>query len=457
VNAFVPPRLPLYPSNFSRLGQVTLAVFVALCTSALISLLFSSNPPGSFALDAVLLAACTIQLLAMVFQGQALGRGVSVLQGQRAPAALWRAWLRQWLLSVTRYWALLALAVAVLMATPASHQQWLAAPALLSLLLCVCAPAALARAGLLPRRLGMAMEAGLLALLVAAVASGQMIAALDSFTALPTFILAPCALAWPAAAYWIMRAQADALRSVTGTQTNMLRRMRDAIAGWASRYQPLRMYATDPAAPPVSVSRRTLLAIAVVQNIIFFAQLIPVYWGEQATSIRMARLALVCMTCANALLVRDLHWRALLLPGGTQLRRLGMRIVLSTMSFQAPLVLVAALASVLLRPSPDLGLYSLASIAIPLLELACCTSLMTMLRAQPRQVQTGGLVGLMLLMLYVYVPQWFKLPVPQLTWQVGPAYVLLLASITCIALATANHCWTPKRLLQALPDTGAKQ
>ncbi|MBY0238178.1 MAG: hypothetical protein K2X55_02580 [Burkholderiaceae bacterium] len=442
------PALPLYPLNLVRLGKAALAVFGALSASLLISLLFSAKSDSSFGLNGMLLLAFALQLLAVVLQGQALGRGVSVLQIQRAPATLWRAWLRQWLLSVTRYWAALSLAVAVLLATPASHQHWLAAPALLALLLCACVTAAMARAGLLPRRLGMALEAALLLVLLVIAAAGQVIAPLDYFSTLPLLILAPCALAWPAMAYWIMRSQADALRSVTGSQTNLLRHLRDAVVGWAGRYQTLRTYASSPIEHPVN--RRTLLVIAIMQNFLFFRHLVPVQWGEQVSATRMAQMALICLICCNTLLVRDLHWRTLLLPRGTQLRRLGTRILLSSMMFQAPVVLLIMLVSMATSPALTLGWHTVGAVAIPLLELACCTALMAMLRALPNALQTGALACLCVAMVYGFIPPLLKLDVPQLTWQIGPAYALLLATITGTAVLIGNRLWTPARLLNAL-------
>ncbi|GAB2852007.1 hypothetical protein GCM10027277_20440 [Pseudoduganella ginsengisoli] len=448
MNAAATPSLPLYPPSFVRFGKIGAALVGVLCASILFGLLVIGKQQSVAAQDSTLLLACFVQLIAVALQGQALGRSVSVLQVQRAPNALWQAWLRQWLQSVTRYWALLSIAVAVLMLTPGSPRHWLMAPALLSLLLCVGMVAVLARAGLLPRRLATVVEVSLAALLVYLMAASQFNRTLDNFAALPGFMLAACALAWPVMAGWIMHAQSDALRTVTGSQTNVLRRMRNALARWAGRYQPLRMFGADP--DTHMLNPRVLLVVAMVQNLAFFAQLLPVQWGEQATPIRMARLMLVCMTCANALLVRDLHWRSLLLPGGTRLRYLGTRIVLSTMSFQAPVVILAALGSMLLAPHAGPGWHSLASVAIPLLELACCTSLMTLLRTLPRRLQVAGLLCQLLPMSYAYIPMWFKLDVPQATWQIGIGYTLLLAAVTCVAQLIANRRWTPKRLLEAL-------
>jgi hypothetical protein len=448
VNTAALPRLSLYPINFIRLGKFGLASVGVLCATLLFGLLTGRKPNSAGMLYGALVFACAVQIVAVALQGQTLGRGVSVLQLQRAPAALWRAWLRQWLLSVTRYWAVLGAAIALVFLSSGSPAHWLAAPALLSLVLCVGIPAVLARAGLLPRRPGMALEAAALALVLYLVAASQLRSALDVFTTLPPLLLAPCALAWPVLAYRVMASKGDALRTVTGRQTNVLRRLRDAVARWAGRFQPLHLSAADRTAYPVD--RRTLLVIAVMQNVIFFAQLLPVRAGDDATAVRLSRLALICAVCFNALLVRDLHWRSLLLPGGTQLRRLGTRIVLSTMAFQAPMVLAIAVGSALMSRVSPWDFHILASVAIPLAELAACTSLATMARALPPFPQKAAGAALLLAMAYAYVPGWLKLDVPQLTWRVGPAYVLLLAAVAAGAVAIGNRCWTPQRLLNAL-------
>jgi hypothetical protein len=446
--------LPLYPLNFIRLGKAGVGLVGVLCASILFGMLVIRKPQSTALLDGMVLLACIVQLLAVALQGQALGRGVSVLLAQRAPAALWQAWLRQWLLSVTRYWALLSIAIASLMLAPGSPQHWPTAPALLSLLLCFCTSAVLARAGLLPRRLGAALEVLLLALVLWLAATGQMMHGLHRFAAMPAWLLAACAMAWPVKACWIMHSQADALRSVRGPQSDVLRRMRDAIARWAGRFQPLRPNAYDASAQ--APNRRWLLVLAIMQNFIFFSQLVPVEWGEQVTSQRLSRLSMICIICCNnALLVRDLHWRTLLLPGGTQLRHLGTRIVLSTMLFQAPLMLAFTAGSVLLSPQ-TWGLNTLASKAVPLMELACCTVLMTLVRAFPRRVQVGAYMALGIPMLYFTLWSIFKQDLPQLTWQIGPAYALLLIAVTSTALVIANRRWTPARLLNALSTGLAK-
>jgi hypothetical protein len=447
VNAAALPRLSLYPMNFIRLGKFGLGLVGVPCAVLLFAALFARKPGTAFILDAMLVLVCTLQVLAVGLQGQALGRSVSVLQLQRAPALLWRVWLRQWLVSVTRYWAILGLTAMLPFLVAGSHTHWLAVPASLSLMLCAGALAVLARAGLLPRHLGTALETTVLALLAYLVAASKFSATLHAFTALPMPLLALCALAWPAMAYRILTTQGDALRSVTGRQTDMLRRLRDAIARWFGRFQPLREQGTNAAYP---VDRRTMMALAVMQNFILFTQLLSVEWGEDVPTNHMTRLALVCIMCSGALLVRDLHWRSLLLPGGTQLRHLGARIVLSTLAFQVPLALIVSLGGMVLSPPQEFGPNLLASVAVPVLELACCTSLMTMLRALPRRAQTCASLCLLIPMAYAYIPAWLKLDVPQLTWRIGPAYALLLAAVTAVAVTVANRCWTPQRLLNAL-------
>lgn len=438
----------LYPVRVIRAGQIILGLLAVLTVSLLLGAYVTTMPPRATALDAMLMFACLIQASSISFQGQALERGISVLQTQRAPAALWRIWLRQWLLSVTRYWAVLVACTALLLATPASHTHWLAAPALLSLFQSQVTLAVLAHAGLLPRRVATVMVYPLLALALYVTTVTGIPAALAWFAALPVPVLLVCALAWPALAYWLLENKSNALQSAHGAQTRLLRRLGNAVTHWAGRYQPLREW--EQGIPVSPADRRAALVAAVMQNIIVFVQLAAVHWGDDASPVRLAKLAVVCAIGSTALLVRDVHWRDLLLPGGTQLSRLGTRIVLSTLTFQAPLVLLfAVLALLLALPSAE-GLPDLTAFPVTLLELVFCIALMTMVRALPRHGQMVFLAILFAVFAYGYCPQWFKLDVPQFTWRIGPAYVVFLACATSAALAVANRRWTPQRMLSAL-------
>lgn len=438
----------LYPAHVIRAGQVMLGLLVVLTASLLFGAYVTPAPPRATTLDAILMFACLIQAASICFQGQGLERGISVLQTQRAPAALWRIWLRQWLLSVTRYWAVLVACTALLLATPASHTHWLAAPALLSLLQSQTTLAVLAHAGLLPRRVATVMQYPLLALALYVTMVSGIPAALAWFAALPVPVLLLCTLAWPALACWLLANKSNAPQAAHGAQTRLLRRLGNAITHWAGRYQPLREW--ESGVPVSPVDRRTALVAAVMQNMIVFVQLGSVQWGDDASPVRLAKLAVVCVICSTSLLVRDVHWRDLLLPGGTQLRRLGTRIVLSTLTFQAPLMLLfAVLALLLALPSAE-GLPGMSAFPVVLLELVFCIALMTMVRSLPRHGQMAFLAIVFAIAAYAYVPQWLKLDVPSFTWHIGPAYIALLACATCAALAVANRRWTPQRMLSAL-------
>jgi hypothetical protein len=443
VNAAAMP-LPLFPAYLIRAAKLLLGLLGALWACLLIGAYLIAIPPRASTLYTTVLLACAVQASAAIFQVQALGRGVAVLQTQRAPAVFWKEWLRQWLLSVTRFWGLLCIGPALLLAGPSSHIPWLIAPALLSLVLCLGVPSGLARAGLLPRRLGTAIECGMVALAVYVGLLG-IPAVLAWFAALPAMALALCALGWPAMAYWLMAAKSGAARTAHGRQTQIWRRVGDACGRWIDRFQPVNGDIMQK--PP---GRRTMLMLIVAQNLMFFGQLFPVHWGQHATSARIAQLAVVCALCCGALLVRDLHWRSLLLPRGPQLRRLGSRIVLSTMLFQAPLALLFALGELVASAPASLGWHSTANFTVPLLEVACCTSLMTVLRALSQRAQKAAAILLFLAWAYAYIPKWFKLSVPEIGWRIGPVYVLVLACVTGAALLLANRLWTPQRLLNAL-------
>ena len=441
--------LPLYPAGHIQAGRIALGLLALLWGCLLTGVFQSAALPHEKVLDVMLLAACVVQVLAMRFQGQSLGRSVVVLHMQRSPAALWRQWLRQWLLSVTRYWAILCVGIALLLAMPSSTMHWLAAPAVLSLLLCLSALSTLAHAGLVPRRAGEGAEFALLALVLYVGTVVTFSPAPARIPALPMPVLALCALAWPALACWLAAYKAAALPPVRGSQSPVLRRLRDACARWTGRYQPLGGW--DNGIAVSSSERRGALVFAVLLNSIFLIQLAPVAWGEWVGFSRIAVLMLICGFGSGSLLVRDLHWRTVLLPGTTPLRQLGTRILLSTMLFQSPLMLLFALGT-LLSLSAGAGLHSFATFGMPLLELIFCTSLMTIVRSLAQRTQIAAYVGVAAAIAMAYLLHAFKPDATQWGWQIGPGYALLLVAATGAALVVANRRWTPRRFLNALAN-----
>jgi len=78
-------------------------------------------------------------------------------------------------------------------------------------------------------------------------------------------------------------------------------------------------------------------------------QIIDFSGASGVTSIRLFAMLLWSVTTSNCLVVRDVHWRYLLLPGGLERRRLASNILLSTARLQGCiLTMLAILAGMIL-------------------------------------------------------------------------------------------------------------
>ena len=143
------PALAVVPPTTTTVARIMLACLGVYW----VSLLTVSGSPGAAADTAIKImlgAGGVFLVLVAHYHAHGLRDAVRVLGAQRAPATLWRDWLRGWLATVTRYWAAVSIGAAVQLAMPASSTFWLAGPALLSLLLCFASLHAMAQAGLAP-------------------------------------------------------------------------------------------------------------------------------------------------------------------------------------------------------------------------------------------------------------------------------------------------------------------
>jgi hypothetical protein len=228
-------------------------------------------------------------------------------------------------------------------------------------------------------------------------------------------------------------------------------------AAFMKRYTVLqwqRQAGTDDTPQPPGPLRK----VAMVMNgeILFYIvllQMLTVHWNSSATPLRAIGLFFICMITTGKLAVRDLHWRALLLPGGLQRKRIGTHILLSTLTFQVAAMLLVAMvylaARIGLGAPPADALASVLDVAILPLELVFVTSAAVLVRSL-RPLALTALIGTAVAAGLGTLYAGYE----TLRWSIGPAYVLFLAAGTAACAWLANRRWTPEKLLRNMHPQG---
>jgi hypothetical protein len=396
----------------------------------------------------------SMPMFALLRQATALRHAVSVMRTQRTPITLWRLWLRRWLLSVTLEGALICLLVSAgieQMFNTAPY--WRAIPVLLSLAQCLCACHVLAGVGMLPR------VAGKASLLVYPLAIGlglQFVPVLAWLSALPAVVLAAAAMAWPVMAWWLFQRNRRVL-PVPVERTGALARLRHSrVAAWMARHTFLR---DEDNLALMRAPGWAYLLFACATQIVCVLMLMSFQWGSVARPLQAIWLPLTCQLCTFVVMVRGVHWRTLLAPGGVQPGRIGTHILLSTLPLQllvlalpaaALLVLTVLIGNGTRQPFGFMPNAVLATSALVALQLLFCTAVAIALRALPARQLKYARVSLPLFVLCISMLILFRPAMLPLGWHIGPGYAALLAAGTGVAMAVANRLWTPARLVAAL-------
>lgn len=423
-------------------------------------LMLTTGRPGAAAsggLAALLVCACAVMALIAAHRIKVLADALRVFSMQRAPDALWQAWARGTLTSLTRYWAAICIGMAAQLLMPASTTFWLAAPALLSLLLCLTVQRMLARSGLAVRGRALMIDIAVSALALHAAFGPGVGASAQWFASLPAPLLLAFALAWPAMAWLLQRRWQGPLPAYRASEGKPATLAPGGVSSFFKRYSVLRWddTATGASAMP-GYKPLAMLSRTVSGELLFYLvllQILPVQWGDSATPLRALGLYIICTVTASKLLVRDLHWRSLLLPGGMRRGRIGAHILRSTLTMQALALLIAGLAYAafqLATGTPaDTVLARLAGAAILPFELAFVTSGAVALRAcSTRQFMgVAGAIAIMAGIAYLVLEP--RLPDAG-NWTIGQSYLSLLLAGTSALYCTANRMWTVEKLFREL-------
>jgi len=413
--------------------------------------------------DVLLFISC-LYLLALCWRvANTLAEAVQVLGQRRTPAQLWHAWSKLAMRTPNRTWAMLcAVATVIALVSPASTHHWPAAAALLSLTLSIGMVKSLARRGLLPRACIIVIDLGVVLLALTLTLLASPLVAFERFASLPVWLLLMCAASWPLLSAWLMRLWRDEPQRYRWSSGRSIQRYKPiaALIGRMQRYSSLR-WSEDAQIKQFGIEaakKYQVLQIFSGMPVIYTALLMwsPMRWNQALSAAHLLTVGFFCIVMSANMLVRDRHWRMLLVPGGLHRGRIGLHIFFSTLEINlsfgtivATVVLMAI--AVTGRSVPAmLDLYLSHSAAI--LEIVFATSVGLLMRALPRAVWFTVLAFVSL----CFLAACFRLSVVLATLNgrlsngshmtAGPGYVCILALASIVFVALGNRMWTPKKL-----------
>lgn len=430
--------------------KVVLAVFLVywIC---MLPVVFGGAHATRAAARVLTLPAMLTMLWIASSKARELLRQLAVLGQLQAPHALRRAQIGERLRTIGAAWLLLALGTSLQLSMPNAGTPAITGATLVSLAGCAGMLRAVARAGRLPVFGRNLVDAATVLPVVALVALDQN-RLLDVFAGLPPAVLAAGALLFPALLLllasrwkaalprfrWSAPAPASKISAWLETQN---RRM--TVLTWRKTWegdQEHRFFSTS------SVPARLALQLT---PIAFLAG--SYLWAAgKLHPASLIQVLLVGGMMSNMLLVRDMHWRSLLRPGGLRRNGIATHIWASTMSVQLMLcVPLVFLYMVFSGAGPAAGWDVIGSrlaavVSLPL-ELCLATSLAVLLRATPHKGPWTGIIYVVTLLmlggpLFAIVKMGFDIVMP--LWAFAAGAALLSAAL----IAMANRIWTTRRL-----------
>jgi hypothetical protein len=300
--------------------------------------------------------SCLCMGLHCVWEIERLRASNQCLHGMRAPSAAWRGSAAGCLQSVTLVWLVFSAGLTLRFATPASGMHWITGGAVLSLICCLVAIACLHRSGIAQRGRQLAATlaayaagAALLAFFAAQFIPGPraLMAWLDR---LPATMQWAMLLSWPAAALllrrqWQVQPPAGATPDLAqeGAARPPRTGWREQLTSQLLRYSRLRKR-QEPAsalAKPFAPAQRASYLLLVPMMALLYLR---ASWGTAfPQSEHLLPLVMVMLFCSHNLVMRDLHWRHQLAPGGPHTRSIALNIFFSSLAVYLVLTVLLGL------------------------------------------------------------------------------------------------------------------
>lgn len=455
--------LIIEPSLRHNSAKLLLAI-LGLYWVVLLLTVFRSHANIDADIDLLLFFSCAYLLMMSSGAGKTLAQAAQILGQRRAPAALWHDWSKLAMRTPTRTWAMLCAAMTIPLLSPACTYHWPTAAALLSLTLSIGTVNSLARRGLLPRAFYIAIDAGIVLLVLAITLLTSPVAALDRFGSLPAWLLLMFAASWPLLSAWLMHVwRGEPQRYRWPGHSIQQRKPLTALIRRIRRYSTLHRWTDcqNTESGRVAARKNAIVQVFSGMPMVYLSLLVwtPALWNQTLSPAHLLAVGFLCIFMSATLVVRDLHWRMLLVPGGLHRGRVGLHIFISTLEVHAGwVVLVAAMGLVAVGISgssvPAMLDRYLQHAATPF-EIVFAASVGLLIRALPKSAWFAGLIFLALcllaaafrLQLVLALLQGRLSAVGHMT--TGPAYIGILALASIASVMLANRIWTPKKLFPA--------
>jgi len=215
---------------------------------------------------------------------------------------------------------------------------------------------------------------------------------------------------------------------------------------------------------PQKVGLRTSDKVLKAMGLFWFILLSPmliVDWQASVSLPHLLSIAAFAVFSSSYIVVKDLHWRFLLLPGHFQQGRIATHLLFSSLVYHGCWALMLLLAlyglkmllttSMPLDHTASISLFSIALLALELLS-AFCVGLL--IRGSEKPSRTIFYLFLICLMVAAGIASYFYLhkqnPAKAAVFTMNTAYVLTVITIGVGALIYANQRWTRERLLKFL-------
>lgn len=380
-----------------------------------------------------------------------LAQTAQVLAQRRIPDTAWRHSSKTCLATVSGN----AMALCAALALPwvfgaAAPYSSLAGMALLSLFACAGALFSTLRSGLLKRLSNRTVYLGLAGLLALLAFGHGWFAAL---AALPAFVLLALAASWPLLAYGLSRhwRTAPSLPAPAHDKKAPAARTPAWIAG-LSRNTVLQPRFRDGAMWKDSLMNGLRTGVVVM-----YFNMTDAALGDTVTVDHLLSLAGLLPMAMSQVMLRDLHWRSLLLPRRFSTRPLAYTIYADTIKPAALTLLCLCLCHVLVKVLVEgagmaIVLHILEWWAILGMEAPLLLAIAVLLAALPRPHWTAWcvIIGAYALFIMYLIAKPHNAGIEGVHF--GAAYAAGMLALTGVVMLAASRLWTPHKLLPYLPE-----
>lgn len=430
----------LTPLRFPTTLNVLMAIYVGWWIVGLPLHFVPSGKP----LHTLLLPACVLTVVMVTTQLATFGTAMHVLGERRAPAGFVLDTARSSFVQLGVAHLALVGSIAFHFAVPKVGIGFLTAPAILSVLACLTLGCVL-----LQRASPSLCSAGvMLATLTLLGKFGQLSTLLFWIDGQHALVLALCAILWP----MLLCGVALDPRRALGVNARLRAARPDRLARWITdlsrRISFLNWQRDLVSAGKLSFGgAQNGMGVAGLALLLPNLMIVPAA-GHAFTVLHVKLLLLALVLVCRALPAFDVHWRAVLAPGGWRRGRIGARLWTAAMLYYGSIVVASTVSLGLvytLAGSPTVWMDA-ATVLVSALQLAAFLAVAVLVRGALRSLMWPTL-ALIALMLGIFATG--NEFTAFMTLRDSALYVPFLLGVTGACLLLANRAWTIDKLMAA--------